>query len=184
MPFNAAAFRSKLQFGGQRGNSFEVSITFPVAPGVPGDPSNEFTFMCQGAQAPGFNVGSADAFYFGRRVSFNGDRSFDDWTVEVINDEDFPVRGAFESWSNRLHLLDHDTNQADKFQGQPVYSQAKIKMFGKDGRVTKEYTLYNAFPINVSPMELNWQDVDNIQRFTATFRFDYFTTDKIARLGG
>lgn len=184
MAFNAAEFRARLGGKGARPNQFEVAITFPVAPGVAGDPSSEFTFMCQASTVPGMNVGAAETFYFGRKVSFAGDRIFDDWTVQVINDEDFLVRNAFESWSNRMHLLDHDTNQADKIQGQPVYAKAVVRQFGKGGAVIKTYNLENAWPLNVSEMALAWADNDRIQTFDVTFRYDFFTTDKIDGITG
>lgn len=184
MPFNANTFRQRLSGGGARPNKFEVALTFPVAPGIAGDASQEITFMAQATDAPGMTVGAAETFYFGRKVSFAGDRVFDDWNVQIINDEDFLVRNALESWSNRMHLLDHDTNQADKFQNQPVYSQAQIRQFGRDGRVIKTYTLYNAWPMIVSPMALSWQDNDRIQTFDCVFRYDFFTTDKIDGLAG
>jgi hypothetical protein len=41
--------------------------------------------------------------YFGRELKFAGNRTFADWTLNVINDEDFVVRNAFERWMNGLN---------------------------------------------------------------------------------
>jgi hypothetical protein len=41
--------------------------------------------------------------YFGRELKFAGNRTFSDWTITVINDEDFTVRNAFERWMNGLN---------------------------------------------------------------------------------
>lgn len=182
--FNANAFRQNLKSGGARPNLFEVQVNFPAAAGVAGSPALKFTFACQATNTPGFNVGSADAFYFGRRVSFAGDRTYDDWQVDVLNDEDFTVRNAFESWSNRMALIDHNTAQIEKFEGQPVYATALVRQYGKEGRIIKEWRLVNAWPMTVGAMDLSWQDNDRIQTFNVVFRYDYFLTDKIAGLGG
>jgi len=43
--------------------------------------------------------------YFGRKIKLAGDRTFADWTVTVINDEDFLIRNALEQWSNQINSL-------------------------------------------------------------------------------
>ena len=37
------------------------------------------------------------------------ERTFDDWTVRIINDEDFKLRTAFERWMNVPSKLDDAT---------------------------------------------------------------------------
>ena len=95
-------FKAKLAGGAARANLFEVSIpTFPSAiQGAwgPGDDAENgiFKFLCKSANLPASNVGSIDIPFRGRILKVAGDRTFDDWTVSVINDEDFKLRTAFE----------------------------------------------------------------------------------------
>lgn len=173
--FNAAAFRSKLKSGGARPNQYEVEITFPDAGGA----AETFKFTCRATSTPGFTVGSVDTSYFGRRVSFAGDRQFEDWNVRVYNTLDYQVRNAFERWSDRLARLDHTTTTHSQDGGLPVYSTAKVKHIDLNGNVIKTYTLKNVWPVNVAPMELAWDANDAIQEFDVTLRMDYFVTDKI-----
>lgn len=177
MAFSASQFRSKLQFGGQRPNLFEVKVTFPNSAGV----DEEFTFMCRSTNSPGMTVGVVQVPYFGRMVNFAGDRTYDDWNVQVLNDEDFLVRNAFEKWQDAMNLMRHGTQRTDATgasggAGQNFYAKATITQFGKGGAPTKIITLVNAFPFQVGQMDLAWDNNDQIQVFDVTFRYDFFET--------
>jgi hypothetical protein len=63
--------------------------------------------MCKTAQLPGATLGVVPVQYFGRELKFIGNRQFADWTITVINDEDFIVRNAFERWMNGINSHIH-----------------------------------------------------------------------------
>lgn len=170
MAFNATEFRSKLQYGGQRPNLFKVDLIIPDSNAA----SEELSFMAQAASMPAFVTGFTDSFYFGRRVSHFGDREYQDWSIQIINDEDYVVRNAFESWSARGADTNWDTNAIENKQGMPLYCDATITSYGKEGEPTKSVVLHNAFPIMLSPLEFSWQENNVIQTFDCTIRFDYF----------
>jgi hypothetical protein len=179
--FDAAAFRSKLQFGGARPNLYRVVVSFPDdGNGV----SEEFSFMCRAASLPGMNVGQVQVPYFGRMIKYAGDRQFEDWNVRVINDEDFIVRNAFESWQNRLSLLDYTTlakENAISVGGREfLYVDIEVTQFAKDGGTDlKTYYMKKAWPVSIGPIELAYDSNDQIEEFDVVFALDYFTTDKI-----
>ena len=116
-------FKSKLAGGGARPNLFEVSI--PAFPGAasafwsgtstdesenPTANANEnFRFLCKAAQLPASTVASVPVAFRGRELKVAGERTFDPWTVTIINDEDFGLRTAFEAWMNKLSKLDDAT---------------------------------------------------------------------------
>jgi hypothetical protein len=47
---------------------------------------------------PASNIASIDVPFRGRIFKVAGDRTFDTWTITVINDEDFKIRNAMERW--------------------------------------------------------------------------------------
>ena len=108
-------FKSKLAGGGARPNLFEVSIpTFPTAIAEawsPGDDNENgmFKFLAKATSLPASNLGNIEIPFRGRTLKVAGDRTFDDWTVTIINDEDFKLRTAFERWSNVISRLDDAT---------------------------------------------------------------------------
>ena len=59
---------------------------------------SEFSFACKAAQIPSSAVGVVEVPYFGRVVKVPGNKTFENWTVTIINDEGFEIRNAMEKW--------------------------------------------------------------------------------------
>ena len=104
MAFNVQEIRSQLVGGGARPSLFQVTLQNPVN----AEADLKSTFMVQAAQIPASTMGIIEVPYFGRKVKIAGDRTFAEWTVTVINDEDFLIRNALEQWSNAINT--HETN--------------------------------------------------------------------------
>ena len=179
--FDATAFRSKLRYGGARPNLYRVIVSFPsdVA-----DVNETFSFLCRSASLPGMTVGQVRVPYFGRMSKFAGDRTFEDWSVRVINDEDFSVRNAFEAWQNRLALLDFGTpaieNAIPVGGHEFLYVDIEVTQLAKDGQEElKTYYLKKAWPSMIGPIQLAYDANDQIEEFDVTFTYDYFITDKL-----
>ena len=96
MAFSINTFRSNaLNNAGARANLFDVTMTGATVAGLN---ASEFTFACKAAQIPPMAVGTIDVPYFGRVIKVPGNKTFDNWTVTVINDEEFLIRNAMEKW--------------------------------------------------------------------------------------
>jgi hypothetical protein len=50
-------------------------------------------------------LGVIEVPFRGRRIKVPGDRTFADWTVTVINDEDQAMRKAFSNWMNYINAV-------------------------------------------------------------------------------
>ena len=86
-----------------------ISLHIPaVAEGIDWD-ADTFKFLCKAIALPASNVAPIDVPFRGRTLKVAGDRTFDTWTVTVINDEDFKLRSAFELWMNGISKLDNNT---------------------------------------------------------------------------
>ena len=97
MAFNVAEFRANMVGDGARPNLFQVSLTFPTIASNGSAASQKTTFMAKAAQLPGSTIGQVPVYYFGREMKFAGNRTFTDWTLQIINDEDFVIRNSLES---------------------------------------------------------------------------------------
>lgn len=192
MAFNAAKFRSFLQYGGARPNVYSVSLTFPPGTTTGNDTDEAFTFLCKSASLPAMSIQSAQASYFGRKINFAGDREFAPWTTTLYTDEDFKVRNALEAWQNRMNLLDHDTESVDGMCDQKTfYVDVTVTQLGKDGGLCghgsgengaiKSYTLKNAFPSEIGEISLAYDNNNTIAEYTVTWVYDYFTTDRLSK---
>ena len=79
-------FKSKLRGGGARANLFRCTINFPAYAG--GD-AELTSFLCKAAQLPQSSVSQFSVPFRGRELKVAGERTFDNWSVTIINDTDF-----------------------------------------------------------------------------------------------
>jgi len=156
MAFNVSEFRSQMQFDGARANLFEVEMNFPFF-SLPGNAARKLRFLCKTAQIPGSTVGIVPVQYFGREVKFVGNRTFADWTVTILNDEDFVVRNAFERWMNGINSHRFNTRNAAAATPLSYGTDAFVKHYGKTGNVIKQYKFIGLFPNDLAPIDLDWE---------------------------
>jgi hypothetical protein len=166
MAFNINEMRSQLVYGGARHNLFQVRISNPA--NNSGDLKTPF--MVQAAQIPESQLGVIPVYYFGRQMKLAGDRTFGDWTVTVMNDEDFLIRNAMEEWSNKINRLERNVREINRYK-----SNATVIQYSKDGSAIREYKFDGIFPTVIAPIELDWANNDTIQSFQVTFSYDYWT---------
>ena len=170
MAFNIQEIRSQLVLGGARASLFQVQIANPAN----GAGDIKVPFMVKAAQIPASTLGFIDVPYFGRTIKIAGDRSFAEWTVTVINDEDFLIRNAMEQWMNSINS--HSGNIREFGSASPLLykSNAQITQFSKTGVPIREYTFNGMFPTEVSTIEMAWETTDAIEEFTVTFQYDFW----------
>jgi len=166
MAFNINEMRSQLVYGGARQNLFQVQILIPA--NSSGDLKTPF--MVQAAQIPASDLGVIPVFYFGRQMKLAGDRTFGEWTVNIVNDEDFLIRNAMEEWSNKINRLERNVREIDRYK-----SLATVTQYAKDGAKIRAYEFNGIFPSNITAIDLDWSTTDQIESFQVTFQYDYWT---------
>lgn len=179
MPFSIDTFKSNLALGGARPSLFEVQFTFNTGNNLITQGLAKAPFLVRSANIPASTVGSFPVPYFGRQIKFAGDRTFDDWQVVVINDEDFAVRAAFEEWSKLINS--HEANLASLYPGRGTpgggvgyKANADVRQYSKNGAVIRTYQFIGMYPTVVSDIALGWGEVDQIEEFAVQFAYDYW----------
>ena len=167
-------FKSKLTGGGARANLFEVVLTFPDAAQPAQDVLDKSRFLVKGARLPASNIAQIEVPFRGRVLKIAGDRTFDSWTVTVINDTDFAIRSAFENWMNTINKLSDNTGLVN-----PADYQADAFVFQLDrsGETLRKYHFYDVFPTQVAPIELSY-DAQGIQEFQVELQVLYWEAIK------
>lgn len=182
-------FRDRLVGGGARPNMFEVNITLPDQIAPSGDISQDMRFLVKAAEIPAANIGNIPVPFRGRVLPVAGDRTFDPWTVTVINDAQFNIRDAMEQWSNLINDLQFDVGDIN-----PADYQTKAEVFqlsrqsqgsggqsaGKGGEIIQTLRTYNfegIYPNAVSSIPLDYGATDQIEEFQVTFNYLFWTTD-------
>ena len=106
-------FKSKLLGGGVRPNFFEVEINFPSLAIDQNDVSDKIRFLVKGANLPASIITPISIPFRGRELKIAGERSFDTWTVTVINDNNFTIRDAMEKWMNLINKTSDNSGEVD-----------------------------------------------------------------------
>lgn len=179
MALNVSAFRSQIRGGGARPSLFRIRV---MAPGWVDFPVEKFTFMANAASLPGSQLGERVVPYMGQDIKLAGDRTYPDYEIQVINDEDFIIRNAFEKWNNGISQYSRtDAVRVDGATSNPGSYVGKIYVdqFGKEGDVIKIYELRQAWPAFIAPIALSWGAKDDIELFTVSIRYDDFISQGV-----
>ena len=167
-------FKSKLTGGGARANLFEVVLTFPDTAQPDSDVLDKARFLVKSANLPASNVSPIEVPFRGRTLKIAGDRSFESWTVTVLNDTDFAIRSAFEKWMNTINRLSDNTGLTNPADYQ---ADAYVYQLDRDGSTLRSYRFFDTFPTQVGPIELSY-DAQGIQEFTVELQVQYWEAIK------
>ena len=180
-------FKSRLSGGIARPNLFEVVLTFPddvVDPSV-NDLDSKARFLVKGAALPASVVTPINIPFRGRNLKIAGDRTFDVWTVTVINDTDFALRGSFERWMNSIaqvstnagntNPVDYQTDAIVHQLGRaPVSGGAGAQESATDQPILRSYQFHGIWPTNISAIELSYDNTDAIEEFTVELQVQWW----------
>tara|TARA_B100000965_G_scaffold282799_1_gene240691 strand:+ start:4091 stop:4678 length:588 start_codon:yes stop_codon:yes gene_type:complete len=164
-------FKSKMAGGGARPNLFEVELVFPDPIAIENDVKEKSRFLVKAAQLPASNITPIEVNFRGRILKIAGDRTFDTWTVTVINDVDFSIRSAVEKWMNFINKMEDATGAQDPAAYQP---DAYVHQLDRDGSTLRTYKFHDVFPTNISAVDLSYETVDSVEEFTVEFQVQWW----------
>ena len=181
-------FKSRMSGGGVRSNLFECEITFPtdVYSATTGDAnqlSDKTRFLIKAANLPASTLGIIDIPFRGRNLKIAGDRTFDPWTITVINDSDFHIRNAFERWINYMNKNEDAAGKIDPTvyqQNAIIYQLGRASLTGATPTtdtqipILKQYKFYGVFPTAVSAIDVSYDSSDSIEEFTVDLQVQWW----------
>ena len=168
-------FKSKLTGGGARPNLFEVELAWPDTIGIANDVKEKSRFLVKSAALPASNITPIDINFRGRILKIAGDRTFDTWTVTIINDTDFAIRSAFEKWMNLINKLDNATGAQNPADYQ---EDAYVHQLDRDGSTLTTYKFFDLFRTNITQVDLSYETIDTIEEFTVELQVLYWESIK------
>jgi hypothetical protein len=168
-------FKSKLSGGGARANLFEVVLSFPASAPTDSNTLDKIRFLVKTAALPSSTIGPVNVPFRGRVLKIAGDRTFESWTVTVINDTDFAIRSSLEKWINSINKVSDATGVTD-----PALYQADafVYQLDRDGSTLRAYHMYDIFPTNLAPIALSYETTDAIEEFTCEFQVQWWEAIK------
>lgn len=166
-------FKAQMITGGARPNQFKVQIAFPALVPNGAIAGQKLQFLAKAASLPESSLSDVQVMYRGRPVHFAGEREFQPWTIEIYNDNDFVVRNAFEAWLDTIQNAETTNGVLS-----PLLYQidVQVQQLDRNDRVVKEYTFFDAMPLNVGQIQLDWEANNQIETFPVTFQYNYWTS--------
>lgn len=167
-------FRAFLTQGGARPTQFRVNLAFPSALGLNTSAAEHGVFMCSATSLPASTIQSIEVPYRGRQVKLAGERMFQNWQVRVLNDSNFLIRKQLELWSSRV--LQHGSTAGVTVP--TLYAvDMEVVQLDRNELELRKYKFHNAWPTNISDINLDFGAVSQIEEFTVEFSVDYWTVD-------
>ncbi len=177
-------FKNKLSGGGARPNLFEVVLSFPADLGIGESVLTESRFLVKTAALPASNVAPIEVPFRGRVLKIAGDRTFEPWTVTIMNDSKFSLRNAFETWVEKIQAANENITQvtglgdeqdatgyfADMF----VHQLSRDASKGDKANILRSYKFTDVFPSNVSAIDLDFGSNDAVEEFTVELQIQYW----------
>lgn len=181
-------FKSQMKGGGARSNLFEVSFgteagnfTFPWGDSVATDDN----MMIKAAGLPASTITEVPVPFRGRTLKVAGERTFDVWTITVINDTDFKWRNIFERWMNYIVKVSDGSGTIDPsaYQTDVTVSQLSRGQYtglnnkGTQGGqidVLRKYTIHGCFPTSVSQIDLSYNNENEVEEFTVDLQVQWW----------
>jgi hypothetical protein len=139
------------------------------------------TFLVKAANIPSSVVGVVDVPYRGRMLKIAGDRTFEPWTVTVLNDQSFKFRAFFEAWSSNIQALQQNYQNANTIAD--YQAMAKVRQFDRQGAHSAAYEFVGIWPSNISAIDLAWDSNDTPEEYTVEFQVQYWTYDNDINTG-
>jgi len=170
---NINDFKAKLAGGGARSNQFKVTMPFPGYAQVGGE-IEDLAFLCRSTTIPAMNVGVVPVPFRGRVIKIAGDRTFDEWSITVLNDTNMRVRNAMERWQNGINNMSDNEGLTNPIDYQV---DAFVDQLDRNGNNIKSYTLRGCFPTSIGAVDLSYAPTDTIQTFGVTFRFQFMESN-------
>jgi len=192
-----------------RPNLVEVLLRFPGSlrkkdlGGTPAGLATLGRFTVRAANLPSSQMGVVEVPFRGRVLKIAGDRTFEPWTITIMNDTGFSLRGAFENWFNNIQAANENFTSigglGNRRDTQGYFADMEVAQLSRDGalnfktgrggrrggggptknqdKTTAElarYEFVNVFPSNISAIDLDYGSNDAIEEFTVELQVQYF----------
>jgi hypothetical protein len=175
--FTISTFKTAIGQG-SRPNSYQITFASPPGLSAPTGVTN-WELLCKAAAVPALTIGVVEIpIQGGRRIKVPGDRTYAEWTATFIADKTHNVRKYFERWIGGIVGEDFDTTSRtnNAFSGD-YKSNITVQQLDIKGNAVLQgkYILKDAFPTDISAIDLSYDTTDTIEEFSVTFQFSYYT---------
>ncbi len=179
------SFKSSVVSDFARPNLFQVDLSFPTevianATGL----SDLGKFTVRAANLPSSQMGIVEVPFRGRVLKIAGDRTFEPWTITIMNDSRFSLRNAFEAWVEKIQAANENITQTsglgDESDATGYFTDMFVHQLSRDASssekstILRSYKFTDVFPSNVSAIDLDFGSNDAVEEFTVELQVQYW----------
>jgi hypothetical protein len=188
MTFNVYDMLSAMNASGglTKSSKFFVEITPPPS----FDVDYNIFFLCEAAVLPGVALGTEDIRMagYGLVEKRPNNLAFQDMPLTFFNDSNGAVFTFFHTWMQSIYNFNGSTNPAATAQNLPLstfaypkeyYGVVSITHFDDSGSEVITYNLYDAYPIAVGDIQVDWGLADTLVRVPVTFAYSYWDAETL-----
>lgn len=159
-------FRSTVR-GIQRATLFDVDVVWPDGTF---DIAN-FKFTCKSASIPASTFGKIEVPFMGRKIQFNGDRTYTDWNTTVIVDNEWKSYKNIYHWHQAMNGAKTNvasSNDMNRFKGTAI-----ITAYNQAGTPNLRIKLDGFFPYDMQELQMGWDQNDATADLTVVWAYDF-----------
>ena len=129
-------------------------------------------------------MGIVEVPFRGRVLKIAGDRTFEPWTITIMNDSRFALRNAFEAWVEKIQAANENITQTsglgDESDATGYFTDMFVHQLSRDASssekstILRSYKFTDVFPSNVSAIDLDFGSNDAVEEFTVELQVQYW----------
>ena len=166
---NIDNFRNTVK-GIQRATLFDVEVIFEKNREVYFDTPN-FKFTCKSASIPASTFGKIEVPFMGRKIQFNGDRTYTDWNTTVIVDNEWQSYRNIYQWHQAMN--GGRSNVANSKDMPDFKGTAIITAYDQTGAPNLKVRLDGFFPYDMQELQMAWDQTDATADLTVVWAYDF-----------
>ena len=139
-------------------------------------PPESFSFRCEKAEIPGRTVATIDDTGSGPALKIPYEINYNDIELTIICGTDMAERKYFENWIDKIVYPARGGDNSGLLNYYSSYARGNslnLVQLGDDGSILIAYVLHDIYPIQISPMNLSWEENNTYQRFNVTINYRY-----------
>lgn len=173
-------FKEQLLDGGARPSLFEMTLDFPAgllgtaAAVVAGPAAFKTRFHCRISEIPGNQHNPISLKFAGREIKYAGQRTFNNLSLTIINDEAFTVRRGLEAWFEAMNTRESNKSKLSSPTFGGYAGTGTVRQYSKKGDLIRGYRFVDLFPVTLAPIALDWSNDGAIEDYTCEFAYQYW----------
>lgn len=176
MAGSISEFKSSFKTDLARPNRFDVLIPVPVilfsAPLVT---SRSLSYRCEIANLPGRTFETHEQKTYGPIEKYPHLASYTDIDLTFMVDDDMKQKYMFDSWLDYIN-----PRLTNNYSYKEDYSTTiTINQYDVTNKLSYSVDLYEAFPISMNQLDLDWSNTDGLHKLSVTFAYTYWRNNSL-----